>query len=236
MSSNSKSDFIPCRSNCFKGRRLRASYFAYGTYGTTAAEFFARLEICKASLSTHALKSEVPMQPLEMDMKVQSHSKDDLERAYIQKVVAIYTEQMQTSHINSKIMNEESSPLQERGLKSFNSTIMNKKNSSLLGKELELMMELRLGGNLDFQITQPVLKQQSDFLREREKWMVSFIVPTSALRSMLKKVNDLFGDLLISLPDILGDDNYKKIFDLIPSKDRFVLIDPDIAVKVHKQR
>jgi hypothetical protein len=190
-----------------------ASSLAYGIYGTNFPEFLARLATCNTLLASPALKGKASVKPLEMDTRAQSHSIDDLENAYVQKIVAVYTEHMQMPHSSSTIMKEES--------------------SSLLGKELELTMEFRLGGNLDSQITKSVLKKQADFLKEKGEMDRELYSTDLSIEKYVKEVNDLFGDLFTSLPEFMGKDKYEKIFDLVPSKDRFVLIDPDIAVKAH---
>ena len=148
----------PARVTVSKARGYWASSLAYGTYGTTFPEFLVRLATCK-SLAGSASRSKTSVNPLKMDMGVQSNSKDDLEKAYIQKVVDVYTEQMQIPHsFNSTIMKKESSPLQRKELEFLNPAIVNGENSSLLGKELELMMEFRLGRNPGFPDTKSVLK------------------------------------------------------------------------------
>lgn len=213
-----------------------ASHLAYGTYGTTSLEFFARLAICKASLSTRALKSEASIEPLDTEMRIQSSSIGGPEKEYLQRVGALYIEQIQTSPIFvSATMSEESSSIKKSKLESFSSTITMEEKSSLLGKELELMIGFRLGDNPDLQITESVLKQQSDFLKEKGKTDNEFYNTDFSIEKYVKEVNDLFGDLLISLPDVLGKDEYQKIFDLPPLKEGFKLIDPDIAVEAHKQ-
>ncbi len=213
-----------------------ASHLAYGTYGTTALEFFARLAICKAQLPIPVLNSEVSIKSLDMDMRVLSSSIDEPEKAYLQKIVALYTEHMQASpSFSSATMSEESSSLQKSKLESFSSAITNEERYSFLGKELELMMEFRLGDNLDPQITKLILKQQSDFLKEKGKMDLEFDNADFSIEKYVKELNDLFGDLLVILPDILGKDVYEKIFDLPPLEKDFVLADPDIAVKTYKQ-
>ena len=143
---------------------------------------------------------------------------------------------MQIPHsFNSTIMKKESSPLQRKELEFFNPAIVSGENSSLLGKELELMMEFRLGRSLDSQTTKSVLKQQSDFLKEKGGMDRGLYSADLKIEKYVKEVNDLFGDMLTSLPEILGKDKYEKIFDLAPLKERFVLIDSDIAVKAHER-
>lgn len=225
----------PARVTVSKARGYWASSLAYGTYGTTFPEFLVRLATCN-SLAGSVSRSKTSVNPLKMDMGVQSNSKDDLEKAYIQKVVDVYTEQMQIPHsFNSTIMKKESSPLQRKELEFLNPAIVNGENSSLLGKELELMMEFRLGRNLDSQTTKSVLKQQSDFLKEKGGMDRGLYSADLNIEKYVKEVNDLFGDMLTSLPEILGKDKYEKIFDLAPLKERFVLIDSDIAVKAHER-
>ena len=219
-----------------------ASVLAYGTYGTrfivpffppifsvgasagASAEFFARLKACNAQLDVPALKSNVSIRPLNKNTQAQSKPKNNPEEIYIQKVADIYTEEMKTSSL-----------LQKRNLACFDSKAMNEKNATLLGKELKLMMEFRLGGNQDPQITEPVLKKQSDFLKQKGKIDTEFNSADFSTEKYVKEVNDQFGDLLISLPDILGKEEYEKIFNLSPLDKGFVLVDPEIAVKALNQ-
>jgi len=223
-----------------------ASILAYGVYGTrfivpfflsifsfgasaaasaaASAEFFARLETCNAELYVPALKSNVSIRSLNKNTQVQPQPKNTPEDIYIQKVADIYTEERKTSSL-----------LQKRNLECFDSKVMNEKNATLLGKELKLMMEFRLGGNQDPQITEPVLKQQSDFLKEKGKIDNEFSSADFSTEKYVKEVNDQFGDLLISLPDILGKEEYEKIFNLSPLDKGFVLVDQDIAVEALKQ-
>ncbi len=232
----------PARVIVSKARGYKLSYLAYGTYGLDSLNFFKWLEGFLDRLFEVSSKAVDPADtallstPVKMDIEVQSHSKDDMEESYIQKVVSLYTEQMQTSPgFNARVMSKDSSTIQGRGFESFNSMVMNEKNTFLLGKEFELMMESRLGGNLDPKITELVLKQQSNFLKEKGKMDLEFYSTDFNIEKYVKEVNDLFGDLLVNLPDILGKDEYEKIFDLSPLDKGFVLIDPDMAVNAHKQ-
>jgi hypothetical protein len=212
-----------------------ASHLAYGIYGTTSLEFFARVAICE-SLSTRALKSKASIESLDTEMRIQTSSIDDPEKAYLQRVGALYTEQIQTSlGFVSATMSEESSSIQKSKLESFSSVIKSEERYSLIGKELELMMGFRLGGNPDLQTTKSALKQQSDFLKEKGKMDGEFNSADFSIEKYVKGVNSLFEDLLISLPDILGKDEYQKIFDLPPLKEGFELINPDIAAEAYKQ-
>jgi hypothetical protein len=224
----------PARVTVSKAGGYWASSLAYGTYGTTFPEFLARLVFCNRLLASPTLKSKASVKPLEIDTKIQSHSKDDLEKAYLQKIVDVYTEQMQIPHsFNATIIKEESSPLQGKELELFKLAIIKEESSSLLGKELKLMMEFHLGSNLDSQITKSVLKKQADFLKEKGEMDRDLYNADLRIENYVKEVNDLFGDLFASLPEVMGKDKYEKLFDLAPSKDRFVLIDPDIAIRTH---
>lgn len=224
----------PARVTVSKAGGYWASSLAYGTYGTTFPEFLARLAICNRLLASPALKSKASVKPLEVDTKIQSQSKDDLEKVYLQKIVGVYTEQMLISHrFNATTIEEESFSLQGKELELFESSIMKEESSSLLGKELKLMMEFRLGSNLDSQITKSVLKKQADFLKEKGEMDRKLYNADLSIENYIKEVNDLFGDLFASLPEVMGRDKYEKLFDLTPSKNRFVLIDPDIAIRTH---
>lgn len=224
-------------------RGYKLSHFAYGTYGLDSSRFFELLQnppVFKFSeISSEAVDSVnnvLLSGPAIMDMQAQSNSIDEPKEAYIQEVVALYMEQMQTSpSLNAKIMNEESSPLQERGFESFSSRIMSEERYSLLGKELKLGMRFRLGGNPDPQITEPILKQQSDFLKEKGKMDSEFYSANLNIEEYVKEVNNLFGNVLISLSEILGKEESEKLFDLSSLKEGFVLIDPDMAVKAHEK-
>lgn len=224
-------------------RGYKLSHFAYGTYGLDSSRFFELIQnpcVFKisgiSSETVDSVNNVLLSSPAKMDMQAQSNSIEESERAYIQEIVALYTEQMQTSPgLNAKIMSEENSPLQERGLESFSSRITGEERYSLLGKELKLMMRLQLGGNPDPQITEPVLKQQSDFLKEKGKMDSEFYSASLNIEEYVKEVNDLFGNVLTSLSDILRKDESEKLFDLSSIKEGFVLIDPDMAVKAHKQ-
>jgi len=222
----------PARVIVSKARGYAASSYAYGTYGSSPFEFLESSKICESSSCT--LKSRPSTESLDSDMRVYSNSIDEPKKTYLQKVVDLYTEQMKIlPGFCSTTMSEESSPLQGSKIGSFSSTIKNEDRYSLLGKEFELMIEFCHGDNLDPQITSQVLKQQLVFLKEKGKMDNEFYSADLNIEKYVKEVNDLFGDLLIILPDILGKDEYEQIFDLSPSEKGFVLIDPNIAIKAH---
>ena len=144
----------------------------------------------------------------------QSPSNEDRERAYIQKVIALYSEAMKAPNL-------------------FDTGLKEDQSSALMGKELELMMEFRLGKPLDPQMTNSILKQQADFLRQKSELDQALYGPDLGAQKYAKEGNELFGDVLRQVGEIMGEDQFKKVFSLSPPKDSFVLIDPEIAAKVH---
>lgn len=188
-----------------------ASTLAYGVYGTPASmiEWSARLVAC--SLVSNDITS---IRALEMDTRSQVLSQEDTEKAYLEKVMALYSETMQTPQtLRAEVKEDES--------------------YSLIGKELELMMEFRLGRSLDAQITKSILKQQYDFLKEKHEMDYNLYSTDLSVEKHVKEMNDLFGDTLRRIAEILEKDQFEKIFGLTPPDGSFGLIDPKIAVKVH---
>lgn len=225
---------FPARVTVSKARGYTASRIAYGVYGSTFPEFLLRVAACNTLLLSPALKDKDSVKSLETDRDVQSHSKDDPEKAHLQKIVDMYMGQMQiTQGFDTKNIKEESSSRQGKGLDLFNSAIMKEESSSLLGKELKLMMEFRFGSNLDSKLTKSVLNKQADFLKGKGEMDRELYSSDLSFEIYIKEVNDLFGDLFASLPDVMGKDIFEKAFDSAPSKDRFILIDPNIAVNAH---
>jgi len=99
----------------------------------------------------------------------------------------------------------------------------------LLKKELEYMLEFRLGGELDLQIINLVKKQRADLLKEKENKVNELYNGDISTEKYVKEINDIVGDTLISLQEKLGKNIYEKIFELSSSKESFILIDPEIA-------
>ena len=74
-------------------------------------------------------------------------------------MIALYSEAMKASNLFDTESKEDHSPI-------------------LLGKELELMMEFRLGKTLDDpQMANPILKQQADFLKQKSELDQELIWP-----------------------------------------------------------
>lgn len=201
----------PARVTVSKAGGYWASTLAYGVYGTPASitEWFARLAACSLVSSDITF-----IRALEMDTRSQVLSQEDTEKAYLKKVLALYSETMQTPQTFRAEVNEDES-------------------YSLIGKELELMMEFRLGRSLDAQITKSILKQQYDFLKEKHEMEYNLYSTDLSVEKHVKEMNDFFGDTLRRIAEILEKDQFEKIFGLTPPDGSFSLIDPKIAVKVH---
>ena len=140
----------------------------------------------------------------------QSPLKKDREKAYLQKVMALYSGAKKASDTGPR------------------------DGPALLGKELELMMEFRLGKALDdHQLTDSILKQQVDFLKHKSEIDQALIGSELGAQKYAKEVNEPFGEVLRQVAEIMGVDKFKKVFGLSPPEGSYNVIDPEIAAKVH---
>lgn len=187
-----------------------ASVLAYGIYGTPASmpEWIVRLAICKGVSGLGASKL------LEADSTEKASSPEGRERAYLQKVISIYSE-------------EDGMP------RKLNTETMKNKSISLSGEELKLMMEFRLGKSMDPEVASQILKHQADFLKDKYEMDQDFYGADLQIEAYAQKGNDLFGDLLRQVAEVIGKEQFEKIFGLAPPEGSFALIDPKIAAKVH---
>lgn len=203
---------LPARVTVSKARGYWLSKLAYGTYGNDLRVFLELFPEYKPQFP-----ETNPEKLHEMDTTVKFTSGEYLEDAYNQKVIALYCEQKQAPE-------------------KFNPTVITKETVSVLGEEFKLMTEFRLG-SVDSQTIKPALKQQADFLKEIGEMNPELHNADLNMEKYAKKVNERFTELLISLPDILGKEEYEKIFDLPALKEikqDYILIDPNIAAEAQK--
>jgi hypothetical protein len=86
---------------------------------------------------------------------------------------------------------------------------------------------------MDREALSKTLKHQADFLKKKHEMDHDFYGADLHIEEYAQKGNDLFGESLRKVADVLGNEQFKKIFGLAPPEGSFVLIDPDIAAKVH---
>ncbi|GAB6265238.1 MAG: hypothetical protein STSR0001_06830 [Methanothrix sp.] len=131
------------------------------------------------------------------------------ESAYIQKVIGIYSKAERTD---------------ER----FDIT--------LLGKELQLMMEFRLGGILDLEEVDSATKLQANFLEIKHEMDQDFLGGKISIERYVHDANEGIGDFLRQLAEVLGKDQFYKVFGLAPPTGSFALIDLEIAKRAHSRK
>jgi hypothetical protein len=182
-----------------KAGGYNVSRFAYGVYGLNTKEWTERLARC--GISRGKSRTETPVGR-------RTPSSEEGEKAYLQKVMAIYTEASQ----------REDDFL------------------SLPARELELTMEFYLGGSLEPDIISSVQKLQSDFLQEKSEIDHEFYGGDIGIEKWVQEGNDLFTGILRQAAEDVGNKNFELIFGISPPKDGFILIDPDIATKVHSSK
>ncbi len=189
------------------------STLAYGIYGTPVSmpEWLARLLVCTSmgGLSSTNLLAANSME--------KGSSPEDRERAYLQKVISMYSKEVGKP-------------------KKVDNAIMKSESISLSGEELKLMMEYRLGKSLDPKAISEILKRQADFIAEKHEMDQDLYGADLHGEEYAKRGNDRFGELSRNLAEILGKEQFEKIFGLAPPKGSFSLIDPDIAAKVHSTK
>ena len=131
------------------------------------------------------------------------------EGAYLQKVIGIYSKAERTDE---------------------------KFSISLLGKELQLMMEFRLGGTLDLEEAGPAIQHQADFLKTKHEMDQDFLDGKISIEKYVQDANENIGDFMRQLAEVLGKDQFNKVFGLAPPTGSFALIDLEIARRVHSRK
>lgn len=113
--------------------------------------------------------------------------------------------------------------------------LKNKKTDSItsLGKEFELIINCRLGDKMDTDKIKSVVKEQATILKEKEKIVEDFSSKNLNTQNLVKELNELCKDGLMNYLEILGKDDYQKLFNLYNEIDNFVLVDPEIAAKAY---
>ncbi len=129
--------------------------------------------------------------------------------AYIQKVIGIYSKAERTDE---------------------------KYGISLLGEELRLMMEFRLGGTLDLEKVDSATKLQANFLEIKHEMDQDFLGGKISIERYVHDANEGIGDFLRQLAEVLGKDQFYKVFGLAPPTGSFALIDLEIAKRAHSRK
>lgn len=131
------------------------------------------------------------------------------ESVYLQKVIGIYSKAERTDE---------------------------KYGISLLGKELQLMMEFRLGGTLDLEEASLAIQHQANFLDIKHEMDQDFLGEKISIEKYVQEVNENIGDFLRQLAEVLGKDQFYKVFGLAPPTGSFALVDLEIAKRAHSRK
>jgi hypothetical protein len=202
----------PARVIVYKARGYGASSYLYGDYGgMIIPNPFTRIFIPDPFWPIIINKCHAGL-----TSKLESKTEVDLENTpesqYIKRIQDLYS--------NVEYMATDS-----------NHNELREKANDLIIKNFEYLIEFHLGDKVDSHITNQIQKQQIDVLKEKDRKVEELFNRDISTEKYVKEVNDLIADNLISLQESLGKNIYEKIFNLPASKNRFVLIDPEIAEK-----
>jgi hypothetical protein len=181
-----------------------ASSFVYGTYGRFSTDKFFKIAAKCRSKNNFAINSET---------RSQSLSGDDKEKAFIKKVVDLYSESIQNSKPNYTITREE--------------------GYSLQSKELELMLEFVFGDSLDSLNQSAIINEQQKFLKEMDK-IADEEYNDHDIHYCID-VDNLFVETLNNLTEYLDQNDFKKLLNINTSSiHEFTLIDPNAVDENHQ--
>lgn len=179
-----------------------ASVILYGTYGVI--ELITLIKWNKLKKKCGAKRAVSPA------LEIESKPKNTPENIYFQKIVDLYSEHDSIS-------------------RNSDDNVIMKEINGLMKKEINYLIEYRLGGKVDSHIAKPIQKQQVGLLKERSRKIEELYNGDISTEKYVKEMNNLVGDTLISLQENLGKNIYEEIFNLPANKESFILIDPDIA-------
>ncbi len=134
---------------------------------------------------------------------------------------------------------KKSAPQQDKSEKDFLEKIIalysdtSQAPETLLGNELELMIDYRLGAEFDSDKTKEILSLHKDLLKKKHEVDLALYKKDLNGEKYAAEVNNLFSEVLKSKAEILGDEDYEKLFGMKPGKS-VTIVDPKIAAEVHK--
>jgi hypothetical protein len=198
-----------------KANGYGVSHLTYGTYGLEppmVETFDERLEDCHKKCNISHSK------PLENRKMNGSSSTEDPEQAYLRKVMEIYAEAL-----NKSTDKDKNAPIAETEL------------ISIQERDFRLMMELRFGNAMEPNLTNQVLKQKFDLLKQKNKIDRNFLGDDISVERYAQEGNELITETLRQIAETIGNEQFKTLFGISPPKGTFVLIDPAIVAKTYKE-
>ncbi len=221
------------------------STFTYGIYGQLNPVFFATLNPLALIAATKAakkirkewsarkarcLKTKKSLSQPSGSKKLPSGGSP--EQVFLQQVIDLHASVLTKSaigddvfSINDKDLGEEEISKLELGEK------------ELREKEFKLFMEYRLGKELNLEITELVLKAHSEFNEEKSKADANLLGDDISIDEYVNCGNEHITEVLAQIAKDMNDDaKFKALYDISPPKDTFILIEPEIAAKVHGEK
>ena len=193
-----------------------ASSLVYGTYGTHNAASFLEWQLRKKRCSKvkgglGLEKRAIPFNSVDPDVKVPAQEPGFAE--YLEKVNALYTKELDEKHLNE---------------------LVDLDKMDILGSELELMADYRLGNAQNNQDIKKVRDLQAKFTAKKEDLDAHLIGKNISAVHYAEQVNASILKLLKESGQVLGEENYVKLFGM-PSDTIFQLVDASILAQYHQE-
>ncbi len=211
------------------------STFTYGIYGQLNPIFFATLNPLALIAATKAAKkirkewSARKARCLKTKKSLSQPSGSKIlsaggspEQVFLQQVIDLHAGELTKSATEDNVFSIKDKELGEKELRE---------------KEFKLFMEYRLGEELNSEITELVLKAHSEFNEEKSKADANLLGDDISIDEYVNCGNEHITEVLAQIAKDMNDDaKFKALYDISPPKDTFILIEPEIAAKVHGEK
>lgn len=197
----------PSRKIVSAARGYWASSLVYGTYGTDIVAWLARIAACSLVKSDRAAKAAVMAPAKEREAAPQSAG----EKSYMERLQALYEKEAAAPRM-----------LKQGG-----------RPAELLGAELDLMLDYRLGKRVTGDAGAELKGLQQKLLAQMDSLEKGLYSNDITAVQYADRVNEQFADTLKRAVKVLGPETYTGLFG-VAADERMLLIDPKIMAKVHK--
>jgi hypothetical protein len=200
----------PSRKLVSAARGYWASSLAYGTYGSDIVAWLARIAACSLVKTDRAAKAAVMAPAKEREAAPQSAG----EKSYMERLQALYEKEAAAPRT---LMpgGKGGAPVE------------------LLGAELDLMLDYRLGKRVTDDAGAELKGLQQKLLAQMDSLGKGLYSNDITAAQYADRVNEQFAETLKRAVRVLGPEGYSSLFG-VAVDERMLLIDPKIMVKVHK--
>lgn len=198
---------LPAQCIVSKAQKYWVTVMVYGTYGTKRFNSLAELRSRIARCYQGAVPPELQVSGAESpgDAGIAQGGDDKL---YLKRLNLMYRDFLESFKDSETRRGKEG-------------------DAGLLNRELEIMVEYRLGAETDIREVHSMRRLQDELLREKELYDDALLRKFLKPRHYANKVNDLVSETCNRIRGVVGEEKFQKIFGLSPDAS-FEIVDPEI--------